>query len=316
MNAKQAQAKLAQLESNVEKVIKGKKDVVRMSIIGLLARGHVLFEDVPGVGKTTLAHCLALSFGLSFQRIQFTSDLLPSDILGVMVYDPQRHEFEFRPGPIFSNIVLVDEINRTTPKTQSALLEAMNLAQVSIEKTTYDLPHPFHVIATQNPVESHGIFPLPQSQLDRFLIRLHVGYPDANFEREILQNHRQSNDLSMIHPVISSDELEQMQNGADNVKIDDSLLDYIVRFVRLTRESPLIEVGISTRGALALRRASQACAYLEGRDYCIPDDIKAMAIPTLAHRIVPARHLESSGEDIGIGSAHIRAILEEVEVPV
>lgn len=258
MNAQQAKLKLAELEANVERVIRGKNDVVRMSIIALLAHGHLLLEDVPGVGKTTLAHCLARSLGLQFQRIQFTSDLLPSDILGVTVYNADKREFEFRPGPIFANIVLVDEINRTTPKTQSALLEAMNTSQVSIEKTTYDLPRPFLLIATQNPVESHGTFPLPQSQLDRFLMRLHVGYPEEEFEREILRSQRRYDDVSMINPVLSGEELIGMQEGAHGVRIEDVLVDYIVRFARATRESPQIEVGVSTRGALALRRCAQA----------------------------------------------------------
>ncbi|MBI1784793.1 MoxR family ATPase [Candidatus Sumerlaeota bacterium] len=316
MKAQEAKEKLARLEANVGQIIKGKNDVVRMSIIALIANGHLLFEDVPGVGKTTLAHCLARSLGLSFQRIQFTSDLLPSDILGVTVYDPQKREFEFRPGPIFANVVLVDEINRTTPKTQSALLEAMNTAQVSIEKTTHDLPLPFMVIATQNPVESHGTFPLPQSQLDRFLMRLHVGYPEAEFEREILQDHRRHRDVSTVEPVLGRDDILAMQDGVDSVKVENSLVDYVVRLAQATRESAEIEVGVSTRGALALRRCAQGKAYMEGRDYCIPDDFKQMAVPALAHRIVLARTFEGPAESIGQGSAQIRALLNEIEVPV
>lgn len=316
MNAQDARDRLTRLEANIERIIRGKNDVVRMSIVGLLAHGHILFEDVPGVGKTTLAQCLARSLGLSFQRIQFTSDLLPSDILGVTVYDPDRREFEFRKGPIFANVVLVDEINRTTPKTQSALLEAMNTASVSIDKLTYELPSPFVVIATQNPVETQGTFMLPQSQLDRFLMRLHLGYPSAEFEKEILARRRDTGDLSEINAVVSAEEVLAMQDGAARVTLEDSLLDYIVRFVRATRESPLIEVGISTRGALALRRAAQARAYLEGRDFCIPDDIKQMAIPTLAHRVTPAQTFEETNGSLGSGTAQIKRILEEIEVPV
>ncbi len=316
MKAPQAQEKLHRLVANIEKVIRGKTELVRMSVMGVLAHGHLLFEDVPGVGKTTLAHCLARSLGLTFQRIQFTSDLLPSDILGVTVFDPAKREFEFRPGPIFANVVLVDEINRTTPKTQSALLEAMNVAKVSIEKTTHDLPNPFIVIATQNPVESHGTFPLPHSQLDRFLMRLHVGYPEPEFEREILMDHRGAADSTMMEAMLNREEILQMQQATDEVKVADSLIDYIVRFVQATRNSPSIELGISPRGALALRRCAQARAYLEGRDYCIPDDIKIMAVPALAHRIIPLRTFEAGPEEIGQGSGTIRTLLEEIETPV
>lgn len=316
MRAHEARERLDRLQANVEQVVRGKSDVVKMSIMGLLAHGHILFEDVPGVGKTTLAQCLALSLGLTFQRMQFTSDLLPSDILGVTVYDAERREFEFRKGPIFSNVFLVDEINRTTPKTQSALLEAMNTARVSVEKTTYELPEPFLVIATQNPVESHGTFPLPQSQLDRFLMRLHLGYPEAEFEREILQQNRRTNDLSAVQCVLDRDELLAMQQGVVEVALDNSLADYIIRIAKATRESPRIQLGISTRGALALRRCAQARAYFEGRDYCTPDDIKRMAIPTLAHRITVARTFEEVSDGVGHGSSYVRALLEEIEVPL
>ncbi len=314
--AAQAEGALARLEANVEQIIRGKSEVVRLAIIGLLAHGHILFEDVPGVGKTTLAHCIARSLGLRFQRIQFTSDLMPSDILGVTVYDPEKREFEFRPGPIFANVVLVDEINRTTPKTQSALLEAMNTAKVSIEKVTYDLPSPFFLIATQNPVEVHGTFPLPQSQLDRFMMRLHLGYPEADFEREILKSVRAPNDLSGVQPVLSGEELAAMQAGVLQVRVDEGLIDYIVRFVGATRQSELLEVGVSTRGALALRRCAQARAYSLGRDYCVPDDVKAMAVPVLAHRITPSRRFLDGADGVGHGRRHIEAILEEVEVPI
>jgi MoxR-like ATPase len=316
MTAKEARERLKKLEDNIEQVIKGKHNVVRMAIIGLIAGGHVLFEDVPGVGKTTLAQCLARSINLSFQRIQGTSDLLPSDILGVEIFDADKHAFTFHRGPIFANVVLADEINRATPKTQSALLEAMNTAQVSIERTTYDLPQPFMVIATQNPVESHGTFALPKSQLDRFMMRLHLGYPDNEFERDILRNVRAPRDLSMVQPVLSSDEVIAMQAGVRQVKIDDSLLDYIVRLVGATRNSPLIELGGSTRGAIALRNASQAHAYIQGRDFCIADDVKSVAVAVLAHRLGIARTFEEVAETVGEGSAAVRAILEEVAVPI
>lgn len=316
IRAREAQDRLKRLQANIEQVVRGKSDIVRISIMGLLAHGHILFEDVPGVGKTTLAHCLALSLGLSFQRIQFTSDLLPSDILGVTVYDPERREFEFRQGPIFSNIVLVDEINRTTPKTQSALLEAMSTAKVSVERTTYDLPQPFMVIATQNPVESHGTFPLPQSQLDRFLMRLHLGYPMPEFERHILQQNRRSDDLSAVQCVLDRNEVMAMQEGVLRVTVEDSLADYIVRISQATRDSRLVSLGVSTRGALAHRRCAQARAYLEGRDFCTPDDVKAMAVPALAHRIGLVRTFEEQSGGIGTGSDVIRSIVEGVEVPL
>jgi MoxR-like ATPase len=316
MNAKEARPQLEELQKTVESVIRGKPDVVRDALTGLLAQGHILFEDLPGVGKTTLAHSLASAIGLSFTRIQFTSDMLPSDILGVTIYDPEKHAFEFRPGPIFANVVLVDEINRTTPKTQSALLQAMNTAEVSIDKETYALPSPFMVIATQNPVDSYGTFPLPQSQLDRFLLRLHMGYPDADHERAILQDNRSANDFSMVKAVLGPGELVAMQAGVRAVRMDDSLADYIVALARATRESLRAEVGISTRAAIALQRAAKARAYLEGRDFCTPDDIKAMAVPVLSHRIKPAETFESESNGIGRGRLVIEDILSGVAVPV
>ncbi len=314
--AASAQAHLDLLEQNIERVIKGKNSVVRMAIIGLLAGGHVLFEDVPGVGKTTLSQCLALSVNLSFQRIQGTSDRLPSDILGVTVFDTEKKAFTFREGPIFANIVLVDEINRTTPKTQSALLEAMNTAQVSIERVTYELPQPFLVIATQNPYDSHGTFPLPKSQLDRFMLRLHLGHPDVEFEREILRDVRRPGDLSMVRPVLSSEEVIAMQTGVRQVKVEDSLLDYIVSLINATRNSTMIELGGSTRAALALRNCAQAHAYINSRDYCIPDDVKSMAVPVLAHRLGIIRTFEDTAAYVGEGSTAVFSILEDTPVPI
>ncbi|HPK01771.1 MAG TPA: MoxR family ATPase [Candidatus Sumerlaeota bacterium] len=316
LSAKAAHDDLRRLEQNIELVIRGKHQSVRMAITGLLAGGHVLFEDVPGVGKTTLAQCLAMSINVTFQRIQGTSDLLPSDILGVSVWDNDKKAFVFRAGPIFANIVLVDEINRTTPKTQSALLEAMNTAQVSIDRNTYDLAQPFMVIATQNPFDSHGTFPLPKSQLDRFMMRLHLGYPDAEYEREILRNTRSTGDLTMVKPVLSSERIRAMQEGVRRVRVDDSLVDYIVNLINATRHSPLIELGASTRAALALRNCAKANAYMDGRDYAIPDDVKAVAVSVLAHRLGIIRTFEETAESLGEGSSAVRAILEETPVPI
>ena len=316
INAKDARAMLDAIEKNIKRVIRGKDHVLRMSIIAMLAGGHLLFEDVPGVGKTTLAQSLSRSVNLSFQRIQGTSDLLPSDILGVTIFDQTKQAFSFRQGPIFANLVLVDEINRTTPKTQSALLEAMNTAQVSIDRTTYDLPHPYMVIATQNPVETHGTFPLPVSQLDRFMMRIHVGYPDGDFERDILREVEGTLDCLQLEHVVSVEDIVRMQAGVRRVKIEESLIDYIVRLIHATRNSPLIELGVSTRGAMALRNGAQAHAYLHGRDFCLPDDVKAMAVAVLAHRLGIVRTFDESVESIGEGSAAVRSLLEETPVPI
>lgn len=309
--------KLDRLQRNIERIIKGKTEVVKKALIAMLAQGHLLIEDVPGVGKTTLAHLLASSISCSFQRIQFTSDLLPSDILGVSIYDPKQGEFEFKKGPIFANIILADEINRTTPKTQSALLEAMNTARVSIDKVTYHLPRPFMVVATQNPVEFHGTFPLPKAQLDRFLMRLHIGYPELTDEIIILKEQKAYVNLDEIEPVLSDAEVLAMQQEVEEVKVDNDLLEYIGRIAAATRNSPHIELGVSPRGALALRRVAQAKAYFEDRDYCIPDDIKTMIEEALAHRIQVAKSFESGGigghrEDEEI----LRQVVSDIEVPL
>lgn len=306
-----ATQKIKALEENIGRVVKGKPEVIRMAVIALLAKGHLLIEDVPGVGKTTLAHALARSLGCVFQRIQFTSDLLPSDIIGVSIYNQAKHEFEFKPGPIFSNIILADEINRTTPKTQSCLLEAMNDYQVSVENRTYPLPMPFMVLATQNPLEYHGTFPLPESQLDRFMMRIRIGYPSANHEMEILTSReRRVEDLS---PVISSDEVLELQSLSEKVRMESSLADYILKIVNATRTSDLLTLGVSTRGALHLYRAAQARAMADGREYCIPDDIKDMAYPVLAHRVILSSKLDSARED---AEGVIQDILEKVSVPI
>jgi MoxR-like ATPase len=307
---------LERLQRNIETIIKGKTEVIRLAMVGMLARGHLLIEDVPGVGKTTLAQLLAQSISCSFQRIQFTSDLLPSDILGVTVYRPESSDFRFNPGPIFANIVLADEINRTTPKTQSALLEAMQSAQVSIDKTTHHLPRPFMVIATQNPIEFHGTFPLPKSQMDRFLMRLHMGYPDITDEVTVLREQRVVGHFDGISPVISGEEVVEMQDEVSRVKVDEDLLEYIARIVDATRRSALIELGISPRGSLTLRACSQAKAYLQGRDYCVPDDIKEMACPVLAHRLQVAKTFESGGLTHHEDEHVLQQVIEAVEVPI
>ncbi len=307
---------IQRIRENILKVYHGSAEVVDLAIVALLGRGHLLLEDVPGVGKTTLASVLARSLNCVFQRIQFTSDMLPSDILGVSIYNQQAHAFEFKPGPLFANIVLADEINRTSPKTQSALLEAMNSARVSMDGRPHELPAPFMVLATQNPLEFHGTFPLPKSQMDRFMMRLHLGYPDRGSEIRILREQRMAMMEAEVQPVLSADEVSSLQEAASNVKVDESLLDYMVRIAEATRTSHLFELGCSTRGLLALRRCSQAYASVHGRDFVTPDDIKAVAVPTLAHRVVVARTFESTGswhreEDEAIGE-----VLDEVAVPL
>lgn len=289
---------------------------MRLTVAALLTRGHVLVEDVPGVGKTTLAHALAASLGCSFQRIQFTNDLLPSDIVGVSVYDPKTGEFSFKPGPLFANVVLADEINRTTPKTQSCLLEAMNEAQVSVDGRTYALPRPFLIVATQNPVEYHGTFPLPESQMDRFMVRLKMGYPAPEDERRILVGRNPAQCVSELRPVLTSADVVSLQDSVELVRVDGSLVDYMLRLVDRTRRSPLIELGISPRGALALYRLSQAFAMVEGRDYCTPDDVKAMAQPALAHRLVLSSKVSPTGRGNVQGVEILGEILDSVPVPV
>src|SRR6266851_1165137 len=268
---------IRRLEENVRRALFGKPEVVRLAIIGLVARGHLLIEDVPGVGKTTLASGLARSIGASFQRIQFTSDMLPSDVLGVSVWEPKRGEFVFKPGPLFTNIVLADEINRTTPKTQSALLEAMNEAQVSLDHSTYPLPRPFMVLATQNPREYEGTFPLPESQLDRFLLRLRIGYPAPADEKAVLRRET-APPAAGVAPVVLVEEVLSLQEAAERVRAEESVLDYLVALVTATRRSPLLALGVSPRGSLALLRAARARALADGRDYLLPDDVKHLAV--------------------------------------
>jgi len=293
---------IRRLEDSVGRALVGKPEVVRLAVIGLVARGHLLIEDVPGVGKTTLAAALARSIGASFQRIQFTSDMLPSDVLGVSVWEPKSGEFVFKPGPLFTNIVLADEINRTTPKTQSALLEAMNEAQVSLDHSTYPLPRPFMVLATQNPREYEGTFPLPESQLDRFLLRLRIGYPAAADEKAVLRGEA-------APPPVG------LQEAAERVRAEESVLDYLVALVTATRRSPLLALGVSPRGSLALLRAARARALADGRDYLLPDDIKELAGPALAHRVIVKASVAGAAASGMDGEAAIAAILQDVPVP-
>jgi MoxR-like ATPase len=308
--------KVRLLQASVERIIKGKTEVVEQAIVTLLSRGHLLIEDVPGVGKTTLAYALARSFDCTFHRIQFTSDLLPSDLTGVSIFDQFRGQFEFRKGPIFANVVLADEINRTTPKTQSALLEAMSEGNVSVEDKTYSLPQPFVVIATQNPIEHHGTFPLPESQLDRFLMRVRMGYPSEADEKEILKSGISYESADQLTPVVSDEEILSAQRLVEGVRIRDVLLDYIMSIVKATRESELLDLGVSPRGAVALYRSAQALAFLKGRDYCIPDDVKGLAAAVLSHRVVVSSNYTSPLQRTDEAEAIILELVDSVEVPL
>jgi MoxR-like ATPase len=274
------------LEANIGKAILGKPDAIRLAVVALLGQGHLLIEDAPGVGKTSLAKAIAQSLNCMFTRLQCTPDMLPSDIIGSSVFLPNRGEFEFRKGPLFTNILLADEINRTTPRTQSALLEAMNEHQVSVEGETYTLEQPFFVLATQNPFEFEGTYPLPENQLDRFMLRIDVGYPEREIEREVLKQHRAGEPVDRLQPVLTGEQLRSLQAAVRQVRVDDSLNDYILDLVHGTRDHDELMLGVSTRGALTLYRAAQSLAVLEGRDYVVPDDIKHLAIPVFAHRVV------------------------------
>ena len=288
---------------------------MRLSIVCLLARGHLLIEDVPGVGKTTLAQALARSVSCSFHRLQFTSDMLPSDVLGVTIYNAHSEAFEFKPGPIFSNFLLADEINRTTPKTQSALLEAMNESQVTIDGRSHGLPRPFMVIATQNPVEHHGTYPLPESQLDRFFMRLRIGYPDAVSERQILRDSGASLPLPAL-PVLPAEDVLQLQEAVDRVHVEEALVDYMLAIVDKTRHHESLVLGVSPRGAQALFRAVQALALVEGRDFAIPDDPKRLAVPVFAHRVVINTRTTLVARRTDTAERIIEEILTQVDVPL
>jgi MoxR-like ATPase len=306
----------AQLEAALRQVIRGKDDVVRLALVSILARGHLLIEGVPGVGKTTLGHALARSLDCSFQRVQFTSDMLPSDVLGISIFSAAEQKFEFKHGPVFTNILLADEINRTTPKTQSALLEAMNENQVTVDGHTHPLPQPFLVIATQNPVEHHGTYPLPESQLDRFMLRVRMGYPDAAAEREILRSEAGASKLDSLQPVVSGADVLEMQRAVTQIRVDDSLVRYALAIVAQTRDSTQFSLGVSPRGSQMLYRAAQASAFLNGRNFCVPDDFKPLAVPVFAHRVVVNGNSSSTQRKSEQAEQAIREIIENVPVPV
>jgi len=310
-----AQARLADLALSLETALRGKSEVIRLSLVCLLARGHLLIEDVPGVGKTTLAHSLARAVRCRFHRLQFTADMLPSDVVGVTVYNAHAGEFEFKPGPIFTNFLLADEINRATPKTQSALLEAMNEVQVTIDGRSYKLEPPFMVIATQNPAEHHGTYPLPESQLDRFLMRLRIGYPDAVSEREILRgvSWPETRDAEAVS---TGDDVLYLQRAAAAVPVSDAVLDYMLAIVERTRRHEALALGVSPRGAQALYRASQASALVDGREYALPDDVKRLAVPVFAHRVVVNTRQSAALRGPEAAARVIEEILTLVDVPL
>ncbi|MGD8191784.1 AAA family ATPase [Brevibacillus ginsengisoli] len=301
------------LIQNIEKVLIGKKNVIELSIVALLARGHVLLEDVPGVGKTMLVRALARSIGGNFKRIQFTPDLLPTDVTGVSIFNQKTLEFEFRPGPIFGHVVLADEINRTSPKTQAALLEAMEEHSVTVDGVTNQLAEPFFVMATQNPLEYEGTFPLPEAQLDRFLLQLHLGYPTESEEVTMLTRYIANKPIEEIRPVVTVEDIQQLQLEVSNVRLTEGIKDYIVRLCQKTRNHHSVYLGVSPRGSLALCRAAQALAFVRGRDYVIPDDVKELVAVTFTHRIIlkPEARLEGATVDRVITS-----VLQETRVPI
>jgi MoxR-like ATPase len=308
--------KIDELQAAIEQVIKGKPEAVRLAIVTLIAGGHLLVEDVPGVGKTTLAHALARALDCTFQRIQFTSDLLPSDVLGLSVFNQHTAVFDWKPGPIFANVVLADEINRTTPKTQSALLEAMAEGHVTVEGMTHPLPPPFIVVATQNPIEHHGTYPLPESQLDRFMLRLRIGYPGVEDERKILRDRERTNPLNNLQAVMSGEDILELQQQVAEVSVDDALVDYLMRIVTATRETEMLDLGVSPRGTLALFRAAQALALTEERTYCVPDDIKRLVLPVFAHRLLVSSRFSSSLRRSEEAEAVLSEIMKTVSVPL
>lgn len=301
------------LEGNVSKVVLGKPEVVRLAVVALLAGEHLLLEDVPGVGKTLVAKALASSVEGMFCRIQFTPDLLPSDIVGSSVFNTNTSAFVYHQGPIFANIVMADEINRTTPRTQSALLEAMSDGQVSVDGQTYSLPRPFMVIATQNPFEFEGTYPLLESQLDRFLLRTRIGYPDREDERQVLASHRLGEPVDNLTPVIDCEQVIGLQQKVRQVDVEDSIQEYLLDIADRTRESDELLIGVSTRAALSLYRASQALAVVEGRDFVVPDDVKRLAVPVFSHRVIAKGHWQ--GGQRNAMEAIVRRLVDDVPVP-
>lgn len=303
---------IGRLEDHIGSVVLGKPEVIKLTIVALLAEGHLLIEDVPGVGKTLLARAAAASIAGIFKRIQFTPDLLPSDIMGSSVYNSTSGEFVFKPGPIFANIILADEINRTTPRTQSALLEAMSDGQVSVEGRTYPLPAPFMVLATQNPYEFEGTYVLPESQLDRFMLRIKMGYPLRSEERRVLSTHRNGEPVAGLMPVIDASDVLRLQGVVRAVRVEDSVADYLLDIVHATRDHDELNVGVSTRGAITLYRAAQSLALVSGRDFVVPDDIKSLAAPVLAHRVVGKSFLQAG--EYSASEAIIRDVVDRVKI--
>ena len=304
---------IASLEKNIATAILGKPDTIHLSLVALIAGGHLLVEDAPGVGKTSLAKAIAKSISCEFKRLQFTPDMLPSDILGSNVFLPNKGEFEFRPGPIFTNVLLADEINRTTPRTQSALLEAMSEGQVSVEGLTHTLPAPFFVLATQNPFEFEGTYPLPENQLDRFMVCIEIGYPSREIEKNVLINHREGEPGEKLASVVTTEQLRTLQAAVRKVKVEDSLNDYILEIVHATRSHEQLQLGVSTRGAITLYRAVQGLAMIEGRDFAVPDDVKRLVLPVLAHRIVVKGVLHEGRRDRA--NMVLKQILSKTAVP-
>ncbi|MBI1739685.1 MAG: MoxR family ATPase [Acidobacteriales bacterium] len=306
----------AELENGLRRIIRGQDDILRLALVSIFAKGHLLIEGAPGVGKTTLGQALARAIDCTFQRVQFTSDMLPSDVLGISIYSAIEQKFEFKRGPVFANVLLADEINRTTPKTQSALLEAMNEGQITMDAHSYPLPQPFLVIATQNPIEHHGTYPLPESQLDRFLMRVRMGYPEGDAEREIVRAEAGSAQLENLRPVLNAADVLDIQQAVTQVHVDDALITYALAIVRKTRESDHLSLGVSPRGSQMFYRAAQAMAFLDGRDYCTPEDFKPLAVAVFAHRVVVSSLYASTLKKSEQAEQVLREIVENVPVPV
>jgi len=305
---------IAALERNISTAILGKPEAIRLAMVALLSEGHMLVEDAPGVGKTSLAKAIAKSLDCDFKRLQFTPDMLPSDILGSSVFLPNLGQFEFRRGPIFTNVLLSDEINRTTPRTQSALLEAMSEGQVSIEGTTYPLSSPFFVLATQNPFEFEGTYPLPENQLDRFMLCIDVGYPERSVEKSVLVNHRDGQPVDRLKPVVNAEQLRRLQQATREIRVDDAINEYLLDIVHATRSHDELQLGVSTRGAITIYRACQSLAFIEGRNFVIPDDVKRLAVPVLSHRITVRGELRESQRQRA--KQVVKQILSKTPVPL